>query len=278
MRYVGSLDRLDQEFADFARQRANELAPDVDWSRDGLPQRANAEQWAGWNTDHPDNYWGLRRYAQALMRAERWADAKQTLEQLHALYPHDKTSGNALELLGRVHRELGDTRAEQAVLEKLASITSDSLDTYIRLAELSADAEDWSAVAEYTRRVMSVNPLLPRGQELLSRAAENLDRHPQVVESLQALAEMDPIDPADLHFRLARSLAQLGRREEARRQVLMALEDAPRFRAAHKLLLELVDDNFEMPDKEAPETETLAEDAEESPAKEIVEDEQPKNE
>ncbi len=249
-RYVGSLEQFDQEFADFARQRANELAPNIDWSRDGLPERANTEQWAEWTTDHPNNYWGLRRYAQALMRAERWADAKQTLERLQTLYPHDKTSGNALEMLGRVHRELGDTRAEQAVLEELAAITSDSLDTYIRLAELSAAAEDWPAVAEYAERVMRVNPLLPRGQELLSRAAEKEERHEQAVEALQALAEMDPIDPADLHFRMARSLSQMGKREEARRQVLMALEDAPRFRAAHELLLELVDDTAKSPEAE----------------------------
>ena len=249
-RYVGSLERFDQEFAAFARGRANELAPEMDWSRDDLPERATTEQWSAWIEDHPNNYWGLRRYAQALIRAERWADARQTLEHLHGLYPADTTSGNALELLGQVHRELNDSEAEQAVLEKLASITSDSLSTYLRLVELSAAAEDWSAVADYARQVISVNPLLPVGQEMMSRAAEKQDSYEQVVAALQALAEMDPIDPAELHFRMARSLTQLGRRDEARRQVLMALEDAPRFRAAHKLLLELVDNDVESAEAE----------------------------
>ena len=226
------------------------MAPDIDWNRDDLPQRANTEQWSKWIKDHPNNYWGLSRYAVALIRARRWADAKRTLEHLHGLYPNDTTSGNALELLGRVHRELNDSEAEQAVLAELASITSDSLATYIRLTELSAAAEDWSAVAEYAQRVISVNPLLPLGQEMMSLAAEKQETHEQVIAALQALAEMDPIDPADLHFRMAGSLANLGRRDEARRQVLMALEDAPRFRGAHKLLLELVDDNAESADTE----------------------------
>ncbi len=50
---------------------------------------------------------------------------------------------------------------------------------------------------------------------------------------------MDPADPADLHFRLARNLHLLSRDEEALRHVLMALEEAPRFGEAHRLLLEL---------------------------------------
>jgi tetratricopeptide (TPR) repeat protein len=85
---------------------------------------------------------------------------------------------------------------------------------------------------------------------MMSLAAEKQESHEQDIAALQALDEMDPIDPADLHFRMARSLANLGRRDEARRQVLMALEDAPRFRGAHKLLLELVDDNAESADTE----------------------------
>ena len=42
----------------------------------------------------------------------------------------------------------------------------------------------------------------------------------------------------DLHFRLATALADTAT-DEARRHVLQALEDAPRFRAAQKLLIRL---------------------------------------
>ncbi len=52
---------------------------------------------------------------------------------------------------------------------------------------------------------------------------------------------MDPADPAELHYRLAKHLLQLGQDREAERQVLMALEEAPRFRDAHRLLLNIVE-------------------------------------
>ena len=53
------------------------------------------------------------------------------------------------------------------------------------------------------------------------------------------LAIMDPEDPAEVHFRLAQ-LLQKQKPAIARKHVLLALEAAPRFRAAHRLLLQLV--------------------------------------
>ena len=52
---------------------------------------------------------------------------------------------------------------------------------------------------------------------------------------------LDDTDPADVHYRLARLLQQQGKRDEARREVLKSLEEAPRFLDAHRLLLELVE-------------------------------------
>jgi hypothetical protein len=48
---------------------------------------------------------------------------------------------------------------------------------------------------------------------------------------------------ADTHFRLAQLLQDSGDSAAAKRHVLLSLEEAPRFLAAHKLLLELVPDD-----------------------------------
>jgi hypothetical protein len=52
------------------------------------------------------------------------------------------------------------------------------------------------------------------------------------------MLQLDPEDPSEVHYRLARQLHKLGE-PEAHRQVLQALEEAPRFRDAQRLLLEL---------------------------------------
>jgi hypothetical protein len=59
------------------------------------------------------------------------------------------------------------------------------------------------------------------------------------VGSYRALLVLDPTDPADLHLELARVLRSQGRVSEAKRHVLQALEEAPRFREAQRELLSL---------------------------------------
>ena len=64
-----------------------------------------------------------------------------------------------------------------------------------------------------------------------------------------------PIDAAEIHYRLARQLWQNGDRQMARREVLKALEEAPRFRDAHRLLLTVVGELEKDADKrDTPET------------------------
>ena len=51
---------------------------------------------------------------------------------------------------------------------------------------------------------------------------------------------MNPADPADIHFRLADSLrSDPTRLADARKHLLQAIDEAPRFRAALALLNEL---------------------------------------
>jgi len=75
----------------------------------------------------------------------------------------------------------------------------------------------------------------------LARAAEQLGAIDEAVTAYRAVALLDESDPAEVHYRLARLLSQKGNRDEARREVLKSLEEAPRFLDAHRLLLELVE-------------------------------------
>jgi tetratricopeptide (TPR) repeat protein len=88
---------------------------------------------------------------------------------------------------------------------------------------------------------LAVNPLLPGVHRELATAAEALLDPARAIPSYRALLRMDPVDPAQAHFRLASLLREQADLKSARRHVLMALEEAPRFRAAHRLLLEIVD-------------------------------------
>ena len=83
-------------------------------------------------------------------------------------------------------------------------------------------------------------PTKPHWQ--LGRAYEELGKNNQAIEEYQCLLSLDFADPADLNYRLGKLLEDKDP-VAAKRHVLLALAEAPRFRAAHKLLLKIIEEN-----------------------------------
>ncbi len=61
----------------------------------------------------------------------------------------------------------------------------------------------------------------------------------KAIREYWALLALNPLDQAASHYGLARAYHQANRLGEAREQVLLALEAAPEYKPAQKLLLEL---------------------------------------
>ncbi len=237
-----SLDDLDAKFAEFARDKAAASAPGATWEEPDLSPTADAAALSAWLKTHPQNVPGLKRLAAKLIAENKWEDAKTTLETLRPLVPDDAGPDSVYRSLAVVQRNLGDVAAERAALAELVRLDGDATDAFARLAELDEAAGDWPAVAADARRLLAVNPLIPSPHRLLARAAERTGDPAAAVAAYRAVAVLDDTDPADLHFRIASLLRQVGKNDEARREVLKSLEEAPRFLAAHELLLELVSD------------------------------------
>ncbi|MCB9872957.1 MAG: tetratricopeptide repeat protein [Planctomycetaceae bacterium] len=247
-RYTGSIDALDAEFAEYAREKARELAPDADWGKPEIAEDVSQEALAIWLDEHPNNYAALQRYVNLLMRSQKWEEAQAALEKLRKLYPG---SIAAASMLARVQKELKDVAGETATLEQIANLSADHTVAYQRLLELATEREDWAAVRENGLRLLAVNPLMPAPHRSLVQAAEHLQDDQLAIASLKALLQMDPIDPADMHYRLGSALRSTGDLPAAKRQILMALEEAPRFRAAHRQLLEILEEINENEAKDA---------------------------
>ena len=249
--HTAPLDKIETGFEAFAKERAETLAPGLDWEKP--PRAARADE--DWLKQHPTNYYALTRQAKGLLADKQFEQAKAPLNQLLKLYPSDFGPDNALKLLAEAHRNLNETNLERKVLSRLASLDADDLDTFLRLTELCTAAQDWGGAAQNAERFLAVNPLLAEPYHSLARASETLGKTQPAIHSYQTMLLLDPPDPADAHFRLARLLHQTGD-PAAKRHVLQALEEAPRFREAHKLLLELTRDlpsNAEKPATAEPE-------------------------
>jgi tetratricopeptide (TPR) repeat protein len=238
--HVGPLDEFNLGFVEYAEKQAREFAPDVDWDSPDPPAEADAAALTAWNDAHPNSLAGLLQWAQRLADAGQWEEAKIPLERILRIYSGAGAEAPYL-LLAKADRELGDAAAERDVLEKLARINSAAVEVYLRLMELCEAAEDWGGLASNAERLVAVNPMLRSAHRNLGRAAEKLGDSDRAIAAYRSLLELDPIDPVEAHFRLARLLHAEGQTALARRHVLQALEEAPRYRAARELLLEIVD-------------------------------------
>lgn len=236
-RYTGSIATLDAEFAKWARDKANELAPKADWTTPEIPRRASVEVISTWLKDHPNNYPALQRLADAQLTAKDLSGLKATLAKMIELYP---AGGTPYAFLAQIHRDEKDVRAEREVLLKIAALTANNLDAFARLSELSAESGDWQTARKFTLRSLGVNPLHPDTHRRAAKAAEQLKDHALAIESYQALLLLEPFDTAELHYLLATNYQAQKKLAEAKRQALLALEETPRYRAAQQLLLELV--------------------------------------
>jgi tetratricopeptide (TPR) repeat protein len=187
---------------------------------------------------HPNSAWTLTTRAKKALAAKQWAEAKAPLEKLIQLYPGSSGPDNAYILLAQAYRGLNDTDQERAILSKLARLDADALPAYLRLMDLDLQAKDWKAANRDAQRFLAINPLVPQPYRCVARANEELGQDREAVQAYHILLLLEPPDPADVHFRLARLLYKTGD-PKAKRQVLQALEEAPRFRDAHRLLLQI---------------------------------------
>lgn len=235
------LESLESQFKAYATERAQALAPKLDWEKPDpdLLLPSGAAELAAWERKHPDNYWLLRLKAQRLMQEQKWAEAKVPLQRLVELYPQQKGSDSAYRPLVAAFKALSDTAGELAVLRQWCEVDDEAPDAYLRLMELAAATKDWPTVARNAERYLAVNPLVPPPYRYLAQATTETGDVSSAIVASRTLIQMDVPDRADVHYQLARLLQRRGDLVEARRHAVLALEETPRYRAALGLLLDL---------------------------------------
>ncbi len=239
--HTAPLPTLEKEFAAFARQIARTWAAGLDWEKPplaALMPGAPAGLWEAWAASRPTNYHVLTRTVREAIAAERWEEARAALETLIRAHPTAVGGDSPYRQLAVVHRALGRADGEREALARLAQLDDEAVDAYLRLMELGRDRRDWPVVLENAQRYLAVNPLLPAPYRFLAAAGEALGDAATAIGAYRALLQLDPANPAEVHFGLARQLHRAGD-PAARRHVLQALEEAPRHRDALRLLLEL---------------------------------------
>ncbi len=154
-------------------------------------------------------------------------------------YPDYVEQHSVYERLADAYLAKNDKADAMAQLEKYSSVGGRDSATVKKLATLEEEAgHKDKAIAALER----LNYIYPQDEELHRRLGDLLLATKDVdgaIRELQAVIAMKPIDQAAAHYELARALNQAKRNDEARDQVVLALEAAPGYKPAQRLLLEL---------------------------------------
>ncbi|MFV0442485.1 MAG: peptidase MA family metallohydrolase [Planctomycetaceae bacterium] len=251
-RHVAPLPQLEQEFSDYASALARNFESSVDWSAPVLDggEGTAAERLARFLEDNPVNYAALQMYVDLLRKnSAQQGKAELLLRKLLILHP-SATGPEAPALkLAELLRKSDRSVDELEILSVFVERDSAAPTACLRLIELQTARKDWEGVLLNGCRLRAIDPLTPHPHRAIAAAAEELHRPELALPALQSLLAISPDDPAGLHYRMARLLQLQGDSTDARRHVLMSLEEAPRYRDAQKLLLDLVDAGATPPEK-----------------------------
>ncbi|MEM0896019.1 MAG: hypothetical protein AAGJ79_03970 [Verrucomicrobiota bacterium] len=237
---MSSLSWIESAFAKYVRKRAGEYGPRADWEEPENEEilRRDPGGVADYLRKNPTSIWALIVHTNHLLADREWERAVTSAKKLNSLYPQYIGPGNGYAALAAAFRNLEDQKAERDALEEWAQRDADADRAFLRLIEIGLEEKDWALVQKNARRQLALNPLLRDPHRALGVAAQEQGKTKDAIVAFDSLLALDPVNPADAHFRLA----QLHRESDvarSKRHALQAIEEAPRFRSAHRLLLDL---------------------------------------
>ena len=157
-----------------------------------------------------------------------------------AMYPEYVNEANAYEWIADADKARGDSKAEAAILTAYEHQGGQMPEMLKRLATLEEAA---GQKTEAAATLEGLNYIYPVKDEGLHRRLGDLlyaqKQYDGAIREYNALVASNPVDKAGAQFSLAQAYFADNQKDKAEESVLAALEAAPGYRPAQKLLLQL---------------------------------------
>ena len=203
------------------------------------PRERGAEALLAAAAAAPDNFVLQLRAGIALYETGRDDEALDHLERARQLAPEYGGADGPLRYVSLLHERAERSGAAVSTLtEHLARVPA-AYDDWLRLASMHTANGNHDGAAAALSSAIEAYPMLTEPHEQLAEAAAARGYSELEVRERQTALATRPADRAEALYRLARAHSRAGDRSAARRRVLEALEIAPTFDAALRLLLEL---------------------------------------
>jgi len=229
-KHVAPIKFLDKAFSTWSRDEATKLGGEYELS---TPETMLEKALSAINTDNC--YQAALEEAGESIEKEDWESAREQLETIIEGAGYIPGEGNAHGSLAYVYQQLDELEKEKATWKIIARKDAHNLDAVTRLLTIAFEAKDWPELKHWSDAWLAINPLAETPWRGLLQADEELGNSVEAIRAGSILVKLDPPDIASVHYRVAKQMAPSDS-TSARRQVLMALEEAPRYREAYKLL------------------------------------------
>ena len=154
-------------------------------------------------------------------------------------YPDYVEAGSVYEFLAAAYVAKDDKAAATDQLERYVHAGGRNPGSIKQLGKLLTDAGNQKEAAAILERLNYIYPLDNDQHRTLGSLWLDQGNVPGAIRELGAVVAHNPIDPAEAHYQLARAFNLNHQSAKAQDELVSALEAAPTYRPAQKLLLEL---------------------------------------
>jgi tetratricopeptide (TPR) repeat protein len=232
-----SVDDVEAGFQAFVTQQYGALARAMAPVDMPAGDAATAEALRAVVAKTPENYVAQWSLGQALLRAGDAEAAKAALTKAATLAPMAQGDASPRALLASIAEKAGDATTAVQEYRALLEWDHDNVEAARRMREAARLAGDVAGGIFALRVIANVDPFDATAHVALGQHALTQKDFQAALIELQAALALGPPNLAEAHADVAEALLGLGRRDEARRAALKALEQAPTYARAQDLLL-----------------------------------------
>ena len=193
--------------------------------------------------NEPRDFQAYLQLGIVLFKEDNFEEARRYLQAAHDMMPDYTGYPSPPLVLAQIHEREGNRDAQLAQLKILLQNQQHDFDSAMILAGAAVESGNAEDAGYYLNRALQVDPYRIDVHQLKARYAELVDDPQMAVTEYEVLVKLDINDPVEAQTNLAAAYLRNGQPDEARRNILNALEIAPSYQRAQQVLLEAVDGN-----------------------------------
>lgn len=176
-----------------------------------------------------------------LFKEESFFEAKQYLNQAYELLPSYTGYPSPPLVLSQIYEQEGNREAQLQQLELLLQNLQHDYASAIILAEAALEESNFERAEYYIDRAIQVDPYKADVHQLKASYAETIGDSQLAVTEYEVLLKLEINDPAEAQTNLAQAYLNNGQALQAKENILRALETAPSYQRAQRILLQSID-------------------------------------